>query len=97
MSDSKCSLTKAHLRAGETLHVGVRREANRYSPFFFLLGPFVLTSVVTCSTSGSSVFSTDIVRISRFFGSHFRATWPKFDSVSIAPGTPLPPVVVVVV
>lgn len=46
-------------------------------PFFFLLGPFVFTNVVTCNTSGSKVFSTDIVRISKFFGSHFIVNVPK--------------------
>lgn len=46
-------------------------------PFFFLLGPFVFTKVVTCRTSGSSVFSTDMVRISKFFGSHFIVSVPK--------------------
>lgn len=47
-------------------------------PFFFLLGPLVFTSVVTCSTSGSRVCSTDMVRISKFFGSHLSvATWPN--------------------
>lgn len=45
--------------------------------FFFLMGPFVLTRVVTWSTSGSSVFSTLIVRISRFLGSHLRAICPQ--------------------
>lgn len=52
-------------------------------PFFFLLGPLVLTNVVTCKTSGSSVFSTDIVRISKFFGSHFSAICPKSPNVPI--------------
>lgn len=52
-------------------------------PFFFLLGPFVLTNVVTCKTSGSNVFSTDIVRISKFFGSHFNAICPKSPNVPI--------------
>lgn len=55
-------------------------------PFFFLLGPFVLTNVVTCNTSGSSVFSTDIVRISKFFGSHFRDNVPKSLIVPIVYG-----------
>lgn len=54
-----------------------------HSPFFFLLGPLVFTSVVTCSTRGSSVFSTDIVRISKFFGSHFNAMFPKSPIVPI--------------
>lgn len=52
-------------------------------PFFFLLGPLVLTKVVTCNTNGSNVFSTDIVRISKFFGSHFNAIWPKSERVPI--------------
>lgn len=52
-------------------------------PFFFLLGPFVLTNVVTCKTNGSSVFSTDIVRISKFFGSHFSDSVPKSPIVPI--------------
>lgn len=39
------------------------------SPFFFLLVDLLFTRVVTWSTKGSRVFSTDIVRISRFFGS----------------------------
>lgn len=52
-------------------------------PFFFLLGPFEFTSVVTCNTSGSSVFSTDIVRISKLFGSHRVAICPKSFIVPI--------------
>lgn len=38
-------------------------------PFFFLVVDLLLTRVVTWRTNGSKVFSTDIVRISRFFGS----------------------------
>lgn len=52
-------------------------DVMEHLPFFFLLGPFVLTSVVTCSTSGSSVFSTDMVRISKCLGSHFIVSVPN--------------------
>jgi len=50
-------------------------------PFFFFDGPFVFTKVVTCNTNGSSVFSTDIVRISKFLGSHFRVMGPKWSAI----------------
>lgn len=52
-------------------------------PFFFLLGPFVFTKVVTCKTNGSNVFSTDMVRMTKFFGSHFTPICPNSPSVPI--------------
>lgn len=47
-------------------------------PFFFP-SFFWLTRVVTWRTSGSSVFSTVNVFISRFLGSHRVAIFPKFS------------------
>lgn len=48
-----------------TLH----RSLSNCIPFFFLAVALLLTKVVTWRTKGSNVFSTDIVLISRFFGS----------------------------
>lgn len=46
-------------------------------PFFLERSFFWLTRVVTCRTSGSRVFSTVNVFISKFFGSHRVAIFPK--------------------